>query len=139
MEDLAIKRYIAVTKANREFLIKLFKVTNRTISNSLDLDLPSTDVRRRIRRAAIEGGGEVMVTLREVETIHDANNRMIQTFPNGARLEIDKTTGNATIIYKGEEIAKFENVMISQLYDIQSIACHLGNKYVTQTKDNKRS
>ena len=126
MGELAMKREIVVTKENREFLMRLFKVTTQTIYTSLDLNQPTTDVRKRIRKAAIERGGEVMVTLREVETIHDANNMMIQTFPNGARLEISKTDGNARIIYKGEEVAAFENVKISQLYDIQSVACHLG-------------
>ena len=131
----AMKRYIDVTTENRDFLKNLFRVTERTICNALSLDQPTTDVRKRIRKAAIERGGEVMVTLREVETIHDANNMMIQTFPNGARLEISKTDGNARIIYKGEEVATFENVKISQLYDIQSVAYHLGGKTSMRTTE----
>ncbi len=130
MEKIAIRREISVTKENREFLMKLFGVTDRTLRNALSLDLPTSSVRGRIRKAAIERGGEVMVTLREVETIHDSAGKMIQTFPNGARLEIDKTNGNARIIYKGEEVAAFEDIKMSQVYDIQAIAYHLGKNKV---------
>lgn len=122
------KREIVVTKENREFLKKLFGCTEQTLYNSLDLQKPSSEMRKRIRKAAMERGGDVMVTLREMETIHDSNGMMIQTFPNGARIEISKKDGDARIIYKGEEVATFENVTIASLYDIQSIAHHLGKQ-----------
>lgn len=124
-----MRREIEVTKENREFLRKLFGVSEPTVYTALNLDKPETDVRKRIRKAALERGGEIMVTLREVETIHDANNMMIQNFPhNGARIEINKLTGSGRILYKGEEVTTFENIMVSQIYDIQSIAYHLGKQ-----------
>lgn len=126
MVDTAKRREIVVDKEDRAFLMKVFGVTNQTLYTALNLNNPDVGKRGRIRKAALERGGEIMVTLREVETIHDANNMMIQTFPNGAKLKIDKLTGDARIIYRGEETARFDNVTIVQLYDIQSIAYHLG-------------
>ncbi|MDE6695521.1 MAG: hypothetical protein K2K25_01440 [Muribaculaceae bacterium] len=123
-----MRREIEVTKENREFLRRLFGVSEPTVYTALNLDKPETDVRKRIRKAALERGGEIMVTLREVETIHDADGMMIQTFPNGARIEISKKTGSGRILYKGEEVTTFENIMVSQIYDIQSIAYHLGKQ-----------
>ncbi|MBD5337705.1 MAG: hypothetical protein HDR98_01110 [Bacteroides sp.] len=101
-------------------------MTNQTLYNALNLGNPEVGVRGKIRKAALERGGEIMVTLREVETIHDAEGMMVQLFPNGARLEISKLTGDARILYKGEEMAAFENVSVAMLYDIQNIAWHLG-------------
>lgn len=121
-----MKREIVVTKEDRAFLMKLFGVTNQTLYNALNLGNPEVGVRGKIRKAALERGGEIMVTLREVETIHDAEGMMVQLFPNGARLEISKLTGDARILYKGEEVAAFDNVSVAMLYDIQNIAWHLG-------------
>ncbi len=128
MVETAKKREIVVDKEDRAFLMKLFGVTNQTLYTALNLENPEVGKRGRIRKAALERGGEIMVTLREVETIHDSNGMMIQTFPNGARLEISKLTGDARIIFRGEEAARFDNVTVAQLYDIQSIAWHLGKK-----------
>ena len=63
-----MRREIEVTKENREFLRRLFGVSEPTVYTALNLDKPETDVRKRIRKAALERGGEIMVTLREVET-----------------------------------------------------------------------
>lgn len=122
-----MNKYISVSKEDRGFLMKLFGVTNQTLYTALNLENPEVGKRGRIRKAALEHGGEIMVTLREVETIHDSNGMMVQTFPNGARLEISKTKGDARIIYKGEVVAAFEDISVKMLYDIQSIAHHLGN------------
>ena len=123
-----MKREIEVTKENMGFLQKLFGVTIQTIYTALNLDKPETDVRRRIRKAALERGGEIMVTLREMETIHDANGMMIQTFPNGARLEINKHTGETKVLFRGEEVASYMIKEIPFLYEIQNMASTLGEK-----------
>lgn len=123
-----MRREIEVTKEDREFLRKLFGVSEPTVYTALKLDKPETDVRKRIRKAAMERGGEVMVTLREMETIHDANNMMVQVFPNGARLEINKLNGSTKVLYKGEEMATCVIEGISLLNDIQIMASMLGGK-----------
>lgn len=118
---------IAVTKADREMLQKIFKVTERTVFKALSAEYGvNNTLHRRIRKAALERGGQIMVTLREVETIHDAGGMMKQSFPNGAKLEISKLDGTARVIFKGKEVASFENVTVAQLYDIQNLAYHLG-------------
>ena len=110
------------------FLQKLFGVTIQTVYTALNLDKPETDVRRRIRKAALERGGEVMVTLPEFETIHDANGMMIQIFKNGAKLEINKHTGETKVLFRGEEVASFMIKEIPLLYEIQIMANNLGKK-----------
>ena len=47
-----MKRQIAVSKSDRQFLMKLFKVTERTVFNALALDKPGNDLHKRIRKAA---------------------------------------------------------------------------------------
>lgn len=128
-----MRREIEVTKENMGFLQKLFGVTLQTIYTALNLDKPETEVRKRIRKAALERGGEIMVTLREVETIHDANGMMIQTFPNGARLEINKHTGETRVIYRGSEVSKHWIKDIPFLYDIQVMAAKLGKAVVERS------
>ena len=128
MVETAKRREIVVSKEDRAFLMKLFGVTNQTLYTALNLENPEVGKRGRIRKAALERGGEVMVWLKEIETIHDADGMMVQTFPNGARLEISKLTGDARIIYKEEEVASFDNISVAMLYDIQSVAYHLGKK-----------
>lgn len=128
MTETAKRREIVVTKEDRAFLMKLFGVTNQTLYTALNLGNPEVGLRGRIRKAALERGGEVMVTLREVETIHDADNKMVQSFQNGATLEVDKGTGDVRIFHKGKEVAMFENIKLSRLYDIQMMARNLVNK-----------
>ncbi len=121
-----MKREIVVTKEDRAFLMKAFGVTNQTLYTALNLEKPEVGKRGRIRRTALMRGGEIMVTLREVETIHDADGMMKQRFPNGAMLEVSKLDGSARVIYKGKEMASFENVTMVQLYYIQNLAYNLG-------------
>ncbi len=123
-----MRREIEVTDENREFLRNLFGVTDRTMRNALKLDGQDTDVRQRIRKAALERGGEIMVTLPEFETIHDADGMMIQTFQNGARLEINKRTGETRVLYKGDEVDSYVIKDIPLLYEIQIMANGLGKK-----------
>lgn len=120
-----MKRQIAVSKTDRQFLMKLFKVTERTVFNALALDKPGNDLHKRIRKAALNRGGVVMVSLPEMETFHDADGIMRQYLPNGAILEFSKIDSTGHVFYKGKEVASYENVTISKIYEIQEKAAAL--------------
>lgn len=64
-----MKRYIDTTKENREFLMRAFGVTERTLYYALRYDgvRGDSDLAKRIRKAAIERGGVAMVTLPAAE------------------------------------------------------------------------
>ena len=119
-----MEKYIAVTKENREFLMKTFKTTKMAVWRALTVaerggDSPRA---RKIRKLAQERGGILMIASPAMETVHDADNYMRQYFPNGVMIECDKSTGHVDIIKDGEVVEGFDDVMINQLYDIQAKA-----------------
>lgn len=122
MTGTAKKREIVVSKENREFLKRLFGCTEQTLYNSLDLQKPSSEMRKRIRKAALERGGEVMVTLREMETIHTANGVMEQRLPNGAELRFYREDGHGEIWHKGIMKERVDSVTIPVIYEMQARA-----------------
>ena len=125
MVETAKRREIAVTKEDRVFLMKLFGVTNQTIYNALDLDKEQTEVRSRIRKAALERGGVVMVTLPEMETIHTADGRMVQRFGNGAVLTFYRADGHGELWHKGKLISSHRHVGVMDIFALQDLARNL--------------
>ena len=125
MAETAKRREIVVTKEDRAFLMKLFGVTNQTIYNALDLDKPEVGVRGRIRKAALERGGVVMVTLPEMETIHTADGRMIQRFGNGAVLTFYRADGHGELWHKGQLILSHSHVGVMDIFALQDMARNL--------------
>lgn len=125
MVETAKRREIAVTKEDRVFLMKLFGVTNQTIYNALDLDKEQTEVRSRIRKAALERGGVVMVTLPEMETIHTADGRMVQRFGNGAVLTFYRADGHGELWHKGKLISSHRHVGVRDIFALQDLARNL--------------
>lgn len=121
-----MKRQIAVSRADRHFLMKAFNVTERTVFNALALEKPATDLRKKIRKVAMERGGVLMVTLPAMETFHDtAEGIMRQYLPNGAILEFWREDGTGHIFFKGEEVARYSNVDVPMIYKIQKEAAAL--------------
>ena len=88
-----MKKQIAVSRADRQFLMKLFKVTERTVFNALSTKYEDNDLHKRIRKAALNRGGVLMVTLPMTETFHDADGTMRQYLPNGAVPEFYRSDG----------------------------------------------
>lgn len=120
-----MKRQIAVSKSDRQFLAKLFKVTERTVFKALTLDEPGNDLHKRIRKAAMNRGGVVMVTSPEGETLHFTDGTMYQMLSNGAHLEFYRDDNTGHVFYKGQEVAVYENVTVSKIYEIQAAAAAL--------------
>lgn len=121
------KRYIHIMKEDREFIMKLLGVTERTVLNAIRFDEKRghTDLAKRIRKLAMSRGGIVMVVNPEIETLFDADNYMRQYFPNGALLEICKVDGNADIYYKGERVWHSESIICSEISGLQERAMSL--------------
>lgn len=124
-----MKRYIHIQKADREFILNLFKVTGRTVDNALrfDAERGNTDLARKIRKVAMEHGGIVMVVSPEAETLFDADGYMRQHLPNGVLLEFEKEAGNGgcNVYLKGDMVRRYDNVQVRDIPAIQNWAATL--------------
>lgn len=124
-----MKRYIHIQKADREFILNLFKVTGRTVDNALrfDAERGNTDLARKIRKVAMEHGGIVMVVSPEAETLFDADGYMRQYLPNGVLLEFEKEAGNGgcNVYLKGAMVRRYDNVQVRDIPAIQNWAATL--------------
>lgn len=118
------KRYIHIMKEDREFIMKLLGVTERTVLNAIRFDEKRghADLAKRIRKLAMSRGGIVMVVNPEIETLFDADNYMRQYFPNGALIELDKKAGTGDVLFKGERAGHYENVSLRDIEEIQAFA-----------------
>lgn len=118
--------YIAVTRENRAFLRKTFKVSQPTIWRALNFADAGKETCNptavKIRSLALQRGGILMASSPWLETMHDADNCMRQYLPNGVMIEFDKNTGGAEIIKDGLTVKKYERVLISQIPAIQAEA-----------------
>ena len=124
-----MKRYIHIQKADREFILNLFKVTGRTVDNALrfDAERGNTELARKIRKVAMEHGGIVMVVSPEAETLFDADGYMRQYLPNGVLLEFEKEAGNGgcNVYLRGDMVRRYDNVEVRDIPAIQNWAATL--------------
>lgn len=122
-----MKRYIDITRENREFLMKVFGVTYKTILNAITFDdlRGNTELAKRIRKLALERGGTVMVEVAEIETWHDADGHVRQYFPNGVILDGDKKSGKVDLLVGGKVARSYDNPKISEMETIQREAMAL--------------
>lgn len=93
-----MKKYIHIKKEDREFIMKAFGVTERTVYNAIRFDEKrgNTELAKRIRKLAMERGGIVMTVIPDVETLFDADRYMRQYLPNGVLLEFSLIDAAAT-------------------------------------------
>ncbi len=112
-------RYIDVEAGITTKIVKVFNVSRMTVWKALN-NHSDTDIAKRIRKMAIENGGVEKMALPIWETFHDADGFMRQYYPNGARIEIDKSTGNATAYYKDAIIARIEDISFPALERLQN-------------------
>lgn len=122
-----MEKYIHVTKEVRLCLAKTFNVSDKTVRNALSFDKKrgETDCAKRIRKFALQKGGIVMVVAPEVEVLYDYDGVINQYFPNGAKLESDKNTGDTELFYKGERVARWENIKLRDMDTIQQMVARL--------------
>lgn len=122
-----MEKYIHVTKDVRLYLAKTFNVSDKTVRNALGFDKKrgETDCAKRIRKFALQKGGIVMVVAPEVEVLYDYDGVISQYFPNGAKLESDKNTGDTELFYKGERVARWEDIKLRDMDTIQQMVAGL--------------
>lgn len=124
-----MKQYIHVTKDTRQKLMKIFGCTERMVFYALQFDEKkgNSDLAKKIRKAAYENCGILMNVIPALETLHDHDNYMRQYLPNGAMLEIGKTpeTKGGAVFFKGEMVRHYEEVIASEIINIQNWAMTL--------------
>ena len=122
-----MEKYIHVTKEVRQCLAKTFNVSDKTVRNALGFDKKrgETDCAKRIRKFALQKGGIVMVVAPEVEVLYDYDGVINQYFPNGAKLESDKNTGDTELFYKGERVARWEDIKLRDMDTILQMVAGL--------------
>ena len=119
-----MKKYIHITKEDRMFIMKALGVTERTVFNAIRFDSKrgDTELARKIRKLAMERGGIVMVEIPEIECLFDADGYMRQYLPNNTILEFSFENGGCDVFHKGEKVRHYENVVVSNIKNIQNWA-----------------
>jgi hypothetical protein len=119
-----MKKRLTATKEQRAFLAKAFNCTERTVCRALAYE-STTEVSEKIRQLAAQRGCKEICVSDSVETFHDSDNVIRQYFPNGAKLELDKTTGCGDLYFGGRKMEHYDNVMIADIAGIQTTAMSL--------------
>ena len=122
-----MKKYIHITKEDRMFIMKALGVTERTVFNAIRFDSKrgDTELARKIRKLAMERGGIVMVEIPEIECLFDADGYMRQYLLNNTILEFSFENGGCDVFHKGEKVRHYENVVVSNIKNIQNWALAL--------------
>ena len=128
------KRIIAVTPEEAKYLARLFNVSHVTVWAALKYN-KSNLIHKKIRKAAIERGGQQMVLTPEFEAIYITNREdadkgmtryMVQPFENGAALEGNFSTGLVVIRDKrGEVRGEWQSPSLTEIAAIQEVAMSL--------------
>lgn len=118
------KKFISADKEAFGKLKAIFRCSDRMIRNALSFDenKGNSDLAKRIRQAAKINGCHTYLVVDEMECFFDSDGTMHNLCPNGAQIEISKETGKGIIIYKGDVVAEYDQVMVSQIPSIQARA-----------------
>lgn len=126
-----MKKSISVSKEGIAKLQKAFRIDGkpigeRCVRNALAYR-QNNDLARKIRFAALKHyGGCTYYDLKEGEFFFDSDSCARAVYPNGAEVYLDKQTGVGTIYDpKGNVVAEYDNVMVSQIPSIQERAMAL--------------
>lgn len=127
LNGMTKKRYIHIMREDREFIMKALGVTQRSVFNALHFDdrRGNTELARKIRKLAMDRGGIIMVEVPEIETLFDSDDYMRQYLPNNTLLEFSFKDGGCDVYHKGEKVRRYENVVVSDIKNIQSWASAL--------------
>ncbi|MEY8684876.1 hypothetical protein AB9N12_01600 [Bacteroides sp. AN502(2024)] len=122
-----MKKYIHITKEDREFIMKAFGISEKSVFNAIRFDdrRGGTDLAKKIRKLAMDRGGIVMVEIPEIETLHDADGYMRQYLPNDTLLEFSREDGGCDVYHKGKKVRRYENVCVKEIPSIQNWASAL--------------
>lgn len=125
------RKQIEVNKQTREMLVKLFNTTSVSVWRALSFR-DNSPKSQRIRRAAEQRDGKLLMLTPAMETIHDAEGFMRQYFPADVMIEADKNTGRVELLKNGRCVKSWDSVKLSEFPTIQQEAVKLcGNSVVT--------
>lgn len=121
-------KYITLPIEQRKDLERRFSVTRVCVWLALCYKRDS-DLCRRIREAALEMGGRIIRELDITDGFmpncrtdfeHDGEGvrRLVMSYPNGVRLEIDAAKGSATLTAEGRPVLRYWNVTADSLYTV---------------------
>lgn len=121
-----MKRIIDVSQKVRAEAAKVFGVSDKTVMNALTFDPErgDSDKAKRIRQYAKMNGG-VLLHRADVEdqVIFDSEGNLRQYFKNGAMLEVEKETGNATLYDgAGKALETWQDVKMRDMEALQYTA-----------------
>lgn len=122
-----MKRYIHVQKADREFIMKAFGVTEQMVSYALRYDAKrgNSDLAKRIRKLARERGGIAMVEAKEWEVLHDADG-YIRCYLGDVLVELSKNEPIGDVYKDGKKVKHFERVIgVNEIESIKDWAAAL--------------
>lgn len=116
-----IRRKLEVSRQAHSEIQAELKCSNMAMWRALSFQKKTigTAMSKRIIKMAKDRGGRVMVTLPECETIHTHDHHMVQTFSNGAVLDIHVPTGECKVTHNGKEIKTLTLVTIPELEQLQ--------------------
>lgn len=124
-------KYISVSKEGIKALQRTFKINGEAISercvkNALAYRSDS-ELARKIRFTAIKHhGGCTYYILEEGEFFFDSDSCWRAVYPNRAEIYLDKQTGEGTVYGpKGDVVARYNHVMLSQIDEIKQMAAAL--------------
>ncbi|WP_304523026.1 hypothetical protein [Bacteroides acidifaciens] len=123
------KRQIEVSKQVREMLVKEFNTTSVSVWRALSFR-DNSPKSKRIRCAAYQNRGVLLMLTPAMETIHDADNFMRQYFPNGVLIEANKNNSHVDLLKNGEVVKSWDKVYLSDLDGIQQEAVKLCGTHV---------
>lgn len=119
-----MKKYIHITKADREFIAKALGITERMVFKAIRFEKGSnTELCDKIRRLAMQRGGIVMVVIPEIETLHDHDKVIRQYCPNGALIELDRNDGKGYVISKERQSRLTIMYWLKKLEESKSLHC----------------
>lgn len=120
-----MKKYIHITKADRDFIAKSLKITDRMVFKGIRFE-SDTKTAKKVRKLAMDRGGIAMAELPLAEMLHDSDGYMRQWLSNGAMLEISKMSDcSCDVFFRGEKVKHYDNVMVSDIPNIQDWAMSL--------------
>ncbi|MCM1310860.1 MAG: hypothetical protein NC301_07545 [Bacteroides sp.] len=118
------RKQIEVSKQTREMLVKLFKTTKVSVWRALAFR-DNSPKSQRIRKAAEQNGGLLLLLTPAMETMHDADGFIRQYFPNDVLIEADKNTGRVELLKRGQVVKAWEHVAITKFSEIHKEALAL--------------
>ena len=119
-------RTIKVTSESKKKLAKMFNCTERMVYKALCFECQTLLARKIQYAARKEMGGWVEATVPEAEifydTMEDGERLMRQYFNNGVVLEVSFRTGRGVLKFKGDPVARYEKVGMTEIPEIQELA-----------------